>query len=372
MTSPLVESYTSIVPVPLDAHPRAVDVDLVVLRHGAHRRPHRDRPDIGGLSPGRPDRSVPFRRSHGRRRLASRPPVRSPRSATSSSPTTCPTWPAIGGPRWWPSPAGASPALPSPMRIGVGVVAVAVAGAGRLVGGGRVVRLLAARPLPVLGEYVRLVRSLGYAYVWETWPATTPTGGVGDQRRAAPVTGRHAGPDDRPDGRGARRRLRRRRRADRGAARRGRLRRHDPRGRGRLVRQGEVVPFSLEQMDRQYRAGGVTAALGLPSIAYTEGCCAGGGTEVNSGLYRRPPEEVLERWRRDAPRRRPRPRRRRRRSATRSSVSCPCRPVPGDQIAGQRGAASRRGRARLAPRRDPTLDDLSRRPRRPPRAGARA
>ena len=66
---------------------------------------------------------------------------------------------------------------------------------------------------------------------------------------------------------------------------------------GPLVRQGEVTPFSLEQMDRQYRAGGVTAAIGLPSIAYTEACCAGGGTEVNSGLYRRPPEEVLARWR---------------------------------------------------------------------------
>ena len=64
-----------------------------------------------------------------------------------------------------------------------------------------------------------------------------------------------------------------------------------------MVRQGEVVPFSLEQMDRQYRAGGVTAALGFPSIAYTEGCCVGGGTEVNSGLYRRPPEDVLDRWR---------------------------------------------------------------------------
>jgi choline dehydrogenase-like flavoprotein len=68
---------------------------------------------------------------------------------------------------------------------------------------------------------------------------------------------------------------------------------------GPLVRQGDVTPFSLEQMDRQYRAGGVTAAIGLPSIAYTEGCCAGGGTEVNSGLYRRPPEEVLDRWRQD-------------------------------------------------------------------------
>ena len=65
---------------------------------------------------------------------------------------------------------------------------------------------------------------------------------------------------------------------------------------GEWVDQGEVVPFSLEQMDRQYRSGGVTVALGLPSIAYTEGRCAGGGTEINSGLYRRPPDEVLHRW----------------------------------------------------------------------------
>ncbi|MGB8859320.1 MAG: GMC family oxidoreductase [Ilumatobacteraceae bacterium] len=66
---------------------------------------------------------------------------------------------------------------------------------------------------------------------------------------------------------------------------------------GDWVEQGEVVPFSLEQMDRQYRAGGVTVAIGLPSIAYTEGRCAGGGTEVNSGLYWRPPGDVLQRWR---------------------------------------------------------------------------
>ena len=44
---------------------------------------------------------------------------------------------------------------------------------------------------------------------------------------------------------------------------------------GPLVRQGDVTPFSLEQMDRQYRAGGVTAAIGLPSIAYTEGVLRG-------------------------------------------------------------------------------------------------
>ncbi|MEZ5215495.1 MAG: GMC family oxidoreductase N-terminal domain-containing protein [Ilumatobacteraceae bacterium] len=68
---------------------------------------------------------------------------------------------------------------------------------------------------------------------------------------------------------------------------------------GSWVEQGSLVPFSLAQMDAQYRSGGVTVALGLPSIAYTEGTVRGGGTEVNSGLYRRPPTEVLDRWRHD-------------------------------------------------------------------------
>jgi choline dehydrogenase-like flavoprotein len=65
---------------------------------------------------------------------------------------------------------------------------------------------------------------------------------------------------------------------------------------GSWVEQGSVTPFSLEQMDLQYRSGGVTAAVGLPTVAYTEGRCAGGGTEVNSGLYRRPPGEIIDRW----------------------------------------------------------------------------
>ncbi len=66
---------------------------------------------------------------------------------------------------------------------------------------------------------------------------------------------------------------------------------------GPWIDQDTVVPFSLEQMDRQYRSGGVTVALGFPTVAYTEGRCAGGGTEVNSGLYIRPPVDVVDRWR---------------------------------------------------------------------------
>jgi choline dehydrogenase-like flavoprotein len=67
---------------------------------------------------------------------------------------------------------------------------------------------------------------------------------------------------------------------------------------GRRVHQGEVGSFSLEQMARQYRSAGLTATVGRPSIAYAEGCCVGGGTEINSGLYHVTPPEVLSEWRR--------------------------------------------------------------------------
>jgi len=66
--------------------------------------------------------------------------------------------------------------LPSPMKLGVGIVALVVGGLGRVVGMERLAGLLARRPLPVFGDYVRLVRSLSFAYVWETWPSTAADG----------------------------------------------------------------------------------------------------------------------------------------------------------------------------------------------------
>jgi choline dehydrogenase-like flavoprotein len=68
---------------------------------------------------------------------------------------------------------------------------------------------------------------------------------------------------------------------------------------GERVSQEEVAPFSLEQMRRQYRNAGLTCTLGRVPIAYAEGCCVGGGTEVNSGLYHRTPPGVLAQWRGD-------------------------------------------------------------------------
>jgi choline dehydrogenase-like flavoprotein len=58
-------------------------------------------------------------------------------------------------------------------------------------------------------------------------------------------------------------------------------------------------PFSKEEMERRYRNRGLNPAMGSPKIAFVEGCCLGGGSEVNSGLYHRTPPEILEGWQRD-------------------------------------------------------------------------
>lgn len=56
-------------------------------------------------------------------------------------------------------------------------------------------------------------------------------------------------------------------------------------------------PFSIEEMCQKYRAGGLTLAMGAPKIPFVEGCCVGGGSEINSGLYHRTPPEMLAVWR---------------------------------------------------------------------------
>jgi choline dehydrogenase-like flavoprotein len=62
------------------------------------------------------------------------------------------------------------------------------------------------------------------------------------------------------------------------------------------VPAGSLTPFSLEQMRGQYRNLGELMALGVPPVSYAEGCCLGGSTEINSGLYHRPHAELLARW----------------------------------------------------------------------------
>ena len=66
--------------------------------------------------------------------------------------------------------------LPSFTRFGVVVISFAVDLVGRVIGLDRAAALVTAKPLPLLAEYPRLVRSLGFAFIWETWPETQPTG----------------------------------------------------------------------------------------------------------------------------------------------------------------------------------------------------
>ncbi len=75
--------------------------------------------------------------------------------------------------------------LPSITRFGVLVIAGFVHAVGTIIGHDRIRRIVLRLPLPLLAEYPRLVRSLGYAYIWETWPDTDVDGGRSDGSRVA-------------------------------------------------------------------------------------------------------------------------------------------------------------------------------------------
>ena len=57
-------------------------------------------------------------------------------------------------------------------------------------------------------------------------------------------------------------------------------------------------PSSLEEFTARYRHQGACAALGSPGIAFAEGRCVGGSTEINMGLYHRLPAHFAADWRR--------------------------------------------------------------------------
>jgi len=69
-----------------------------------------------------------------------------------------------------------------------------------------------------------------------------------------------------------------------------------------LVDSGDYIgldscqPFSIEEMEQKYKNGGISLILGKPKIVFVEGECIGGGSEINSGLYHRIPEDILKKW----------------------------------------------------------------------------
>lgn len=67
-------------------------------------------------------------------------------------------------------------AVPSFTRFGLIVIALFYRVLLAAPFGRSAARLIASTPLPLVGEYPRLIRSLGYAYLWERWPDTLPTG----------------------------------------------------------------------------------------------------------------------------------------------------------------------------------------------------
>lgn len=72
-----------------------------------------------------------------------------------------------------------------------------------------------------------------------------------------------------------------------------------------LVEEGDYLPldscapFTKDEMVQKYRNGGQTITMGANKIAYVEGRCVGGGSEINSGLYHRTPPDILETWRKE-------------------------------------------------------------------------
>jgi hypothetical protein len=68
---------------------------------------------------------------------------------------------------------------PGPLRTGVVLLAGVAGLAERVVDADRVTDFLRTTSLPLVGELGRLVRSLAFAFVWETWPSTDPSGAPG-------------------------------------------------------------------------------------------------------------------------------------------------------------------------------------------------
>lgn len=73
--------------------------------------------------------------------------------------------------------------LPTPLLFGVATMSIGTGIVARAIGLERVTDLLRGTRLPFVGELARMVRSLGFTFVWETWPDTSPTGKAHEDAR---------------------------------------------------------------------------------------------------------------------------------------------------------------------------------------------
>jgi len=71
---------------------------------------------------------------------------------------------------------GRADQVPTPLKLGVATLSTGLGVAQRIAGVERTTRILQHSALPFVGELARMVRSLGFAYIWESWPDTSPTG----------------------------------------------------------------------------------------------------------------------------------------------------------------------------------------------------
>ena len=69
--------------------------------------------------------------------------------------------------------------VPTPLRLGIAALSIGVGAAAALMGLPATTSWLQQTRLPFIGELARMVRSLSFAYVWETWPHTWPDGSPG-------------------------------------------------------------------------------------------------------------------------------------------------------------------------------------------------
>jgi choline dehydrogenase-like flavoprotein len=69
-----------------------------------------------------------------------------------------------------------------------------------------------------------------------------------------------------------------------------------------MLEEGPHVPADIaprglsESLPLLWRGGGLTTTIGGTPIALAEGRCVGGGTEINSAIFQRAPDEVIEGW----------------------------------------------------------------------------